>query len=139
MAEFVREDVVDHGSSVGSTVAHPTYGSAPGFPIITVQQFPKHTSRESGVTTASLTCQDDPPAHLCGRHEPTIVHYRVAEQARFRLSRPVLRWNATRKVLPEGTAGEAGDPEDELAVAAQQRLGWRALSPTVALPAGRRT
>jgi hypothetical protein len=32
VAEFVREDVVDHGSSVGSTVAHPTYGSAPGNP-----------------------------------------------------------------------------------------------------------
>ena len=27
------------------------------------------TSRESGVTAASLTRQDDPPAHLCGGHE----------------------------------------------------------------------
>jgi pimeloyl-ACP methyl ester carboxylesterase len=33
---------------------------------------------------------------------------RVAEQGRFRHSRPVLRWNSTRKVLLEVRAGEVG-------------------------------
>jgi hypothetical protein len=34
------------------------------------QQFLKHATCESGVTAASLTCQDDPAAHLRVRHEP---------------------------------------------------------------------
>jgi hypothetical protein len=62
-----------------------------------------------------------------------MVHYRLAEQGRFRLSKPVLRWNSTRKVLPKGGAREVSppgrNPYDELALAAQQRLVLRAVEP----------
>jgi hypothetical protein len=70
-----------------------TLGAAqrPDIPIIMGQHFLKHTGCESGVTAASLTRQDDSAAHLFGRHEPTMVHYRLAEQGRFRLFKPVLR------------------------------------------------
>jgi hypothetical protein len=36
------------------------------------------------------------------------VHYRVAEQGRFRLSQPVLRCNSTRNGLPKRRSGEVG-------------------------------
>jgi hypothetical protein len=66
------------------------------------------------VTAASLTRQDDPPAHLFGRHEPTMVHYRLAEQGRFRLSKPVLRWNSTWKVrAPKGRAREVRSARED--------------------------
>ena len=36
------------------------------------------------------------------------MHYRVAEQGRFRLSQPVLRCNSTRNGLPKRRSGEVG-------------------------------
>jgi hypothetical protein len=112
----------------------------PEIPIITVQQFLKHTNRESGVTTASLTRQDDPPAHLCGRHEP---HHRALSSGGASpvsaipagLAVELDEEGAPRRRSGRGRPGR--DPEDELAVAAQQRLGWRALSRPSHSPAGR--
>jgi hypothetical protein len=67
------------------------------------QHFLKHTSRKSGVTTASLTRQNDPPAHLCGRHEPHHRAYRMAEQGQY-LHQPVFRWNSNEEGSPRAAA-----------------------------------
>ncbi len=64
-----------------------TYGTArrtaqrPDIPIIMGLHFLKHTSRESGVTTASLTRQTLPRPICVVAMSPTMVRYRVAEQA----------------------------------------------------------